>query len=212
MGQFIKAAACAGLMAAAPAAMAQDVRITTFKQSSTFSLNGESFTVFRNPDINAVISGDFARTSRPCPTDCIQPMVAATGVATLGELEVLAFLENTVTEGRGLLVDARAPEDYGTGAIPGSVNIPAITLSEGNRFRKDILRALGAVDMSDGSLDFTNAMDLTFYSGGTWSSDAPDAITQLITAGYPSSKLFYYRGGMQAWLSVGLSILLSPNG
>lgn len=212
MGQFIKAAACAGLMVVAPPVLAQDVRITTFKQSSTFSLNGESYTVFRNPDVNAVITGDFARTSRPCPTDCIQPMVAATGVATLGELEVLAFLETTVSDGRGLLVDARAPEDYATGAIPGSVNIPTLTLSETNRFRKDILRALGASDRSDGSLDFSNAMDLAFYSGGTWSADAPDAITQLIEAGYPASKLFYYRGGMQAWLSVGLSILLSPNG
>jgi len=212
MGQIIKSATVMCLCAmVATVAQAQDVRITTFKKSSTFSLNGEAFTVIRNPDVNAVITGDFARTSRPCPTDCIQPMVAATGVATLAELEVLAFLENTVTEGRGLLVDARTPENYSTGAIPGSVNIPTLTLSAENRFRADILRALGATDRADGTLDFTNAMDLTFYSGGSWSADAPRAITQMIEAGYPPSKLFYYRGGMQAWLSVGLSILLSPN-
>ncbi|SLN30170.1 rhodanese-like domain-containing protein [Pseudooctadecabacter jejudonensis] len=212
MGHTAVAAITAVLLAWSTAAVAQDVRITTFKGSSTFTLNGETFTVIRNPDTSAVITGDFARTSRACPPDCLQPMVAATGVATLGELEVLAFLETAVTEGRGLLIDARASDDYATGAIPGSVNIPAITLSAENRFRKDILRALGAVDINDETMTFDGAMDLTFYGGGAWSSDAPDAISYLIEAGYPPSKLRFYRGGLQAWLSVGLSILLSPNG
>lgn len=50
-------------------------------------------------------------------------------------------------------------------------------------------------------------MALTFYSGGVWSSDAPAAIGHLLTAGYPPEKLFYYRGGMQAWLHIGLSTI-----
>jgi hypothetical protein len=56
-----------------------------------------------------------------------------------------------------------------------------------NRFRDDILRALGAVAQVDGSLDFTNALALTLYSGGVWSNDAPNAVRHLMAAGYPAN-------------------------
>jgi hypothetical protein len=96
------------------------------------------------------LQGEFARTSRACPLDCIQPMHIADGITTLGDLELLDFLAN--------------------------------------RFRDDILRALGAVAQVDGSLDFTNALALTLYSGGVWSNDAPNAIRHLMAAGYPANS------------------------
>jgi hypothetical protein len=71
--------------------------------------------------------------------------------------------------------------------------------------------ALGAVAQIDGSLDFTNAIALALYSGGVWSNDAPNAIGHLLAAGHPANKLFYYRGGMQAWAHVGLTILQPQN-
>jgi hypothetical protein len=77
-------------------------------------------------------------------------MHIADGITTLGDLELLDFLEN--------------------------------------RFRDDILRALGAVAQFDGSLDFTNALALTRYSGGVWSNDAPNAIRHLMAAGYPANR------------------------
>jgi hypothetical protein len=43
-------------------------------------------------------------------------------------------------------------------------------------------------------------------SGGPWSANAPDAIDHLIAAGYPTEKLFYYQGSMQAWAHAGLTI------
>lgn len=188
-------------------ALAQDVRITTFKSDSTFTLNGRTFTVSRNPDTTATLQADFARTSRACPPDCLQPQVIADGVATLGELEVLTFLEDRVTDGTGLLLDARMPEDFAANHIPGAVNVPVSTLGPENRFRTDILHALGAVSNADGTMNFTDAMALTFYSGGVWSNDAPAAINHLLSFGYPTDKLFYYRGGMQAWLHVGLTAI-----
>lgn len=200
--------ACAALIASSVLpALAQDVRITTFKSDSTFSLNGQTFTVSRNPDITATLQGEFARTSRACPPNCLQPLVAADGVTTLGELELLVFLEDRVTAGTALVLDARAPESFAANHIPGAVNVPASTLGPDNRFRTDILLALGAVTGAGDTLDFTNAMDLTFYSGGIWSPDATTAINHLLLAGYPSNKLFYYRGGMQAWLHVGLTAI-----
>ena len=65
--------------------------------------------------------------------------------------------------------------------------------------------ALGAKKGRDGGLDFTNAKELMLYCNGLWCGQSPRAIRNLLAAGYPAEKLFYYRGGMQAWLSVGLT-------
>lgn len=203
-------ALAAGLTLTLTAASAQDVRITTFKDDATFTLNGQTQTITRNQNTAATLQGEFARTSRACPPDCLQPMVIAAGVATSGELEVLSFLENDVTNRRGLLLDTRTPERFSTGSIPGAVNVPFMTLTSDNRYRNDILRALGAVD-GQGGLDFTNAMSLTLFGGGPWSGAAPEAVENLLEAGYPPEKLFYYRGGMQAWLHAGLTVQNTQN-
>lgn len=189
------------------AALAQDVRITTFRDDSTFTLNGRTFTVARNPDTTATVPDDYALTSRACPPNCVQPMVAADGVATIAELEVLDFLEDVVTGGGGLLIDTRATAAFGADTIPGAVNVPQVTLEAENRYRADILRALGAVDTADGGLDFTNALSLVLFAGGPWSPDATQSVKLLVDAGYPADKLSFYRGGMQAWVQLGLTTL-----
>lgn len=209
MIRTIATATC--ILAAGTMAQAQDVRITTFKSESTFSLNGITFTVTRDQNTNAVLEGEFTRTSRACPPHCLQPISLGSGVETFGELEVMSYLETSVSDGIGLLVDARSPQEFAISAIPGSVNVPFITLAAENRFRPDILRALGAVDVAGGAMDFSGAMDLAVYSGGVWSNDAPMAIQNLIEAGYPAEKIHYYRGGMQAWTHVGLSTISSAN-
>ena len=209
MIKSITMAAC--FLATVSAVQAQDVRITTFKTESTFSLNGTTFSITRDQNPNAVLEGEFARTSRACPPNCLQPMVIADGVKTLGELEVLRFLETTTTDGRGLLVDVRSPQDFANAAIPGAVNVPVVTLMPENRFRPDIFRALGATPLEGDAIDFSDAMELAFYSGGVWSAEASTAIRNLLDAGYPSEKLYFYRGGMQAWVHVGLSTTSSSN-
>lgn len=186
--------------------MAQDVRISTFMPDVTFTLNDQPVTIQRSQDTAATLQGDFTLTSRPCPPACIQPMIAAPGVATVGELEVIGFLESVVSNTQGLLLDVRAPAEFSSGSVPGAVNVPGQTLAPENRFRDDILRALGAVDAAGGGLDFSGAMTLTLFSGGVWSPDAPNAIKNLIAAGYPANKLLYFRGGMQAWVHVGLTV------
>lgn len=194
-------------------AFAQDVRITTFKDESVFTLNGRTFTITRDQDTAATLTGDFALTSRACPPNCLQPMSIADGVTTIGELELMTFLENDVTERRGLLLDSRGPAVFAQGSIPGAVNVPFMTLASENQYRGDILQALGAVPNSDGSLDFSTAMTLTLFSGGVWSADAANGIANLLAAGYPPEKLFYYRGGLQAWMHVGLTVQFpSPPG
>lgn len=200
---------CAMLLGTAAAA--QDVRITTFKEDSTFTLNGRAFTVTRNQDTSNLLTGEFALTSRACPPNCLQPMIAADGVSTYGELEVLAFLETEVSDGNGLLLDTRVAADFAGGSILGAVNVPFATLDPENQYRADILQALGAVPTQNGAFDFSDAMLLTLFSGGVWSADARKAITNLLAAGYPPENLFYYRGGLQAWIHVGLTVQQPQN-
>lgn len=183
---------------------AQEVGISRNMASVTIVVNGQTHTISRIQDPAHQVTGDAALTSRPCPPDCVTPIMAGPGVATVGELEVIAFLSGDVSEGRGLLLDTRDPVDFGGGAVPGAVNVPMVTLDPANPYRRDILIALGAVPVGDG-LDFAEAFDLMLMSGGNWSNDSVQALRHLLDAGYPPSKLFYYRGGLQAWQMLGLS-------
>lgn len=56
---------------------AQSVNITADKATSTFTVGERNFEITRTQDVNATLQGDFAKTSRPCPEFCIQPMVVA---------------------------------------------------------------------------------------------------------------------------------------
>lgn len=190
-------------------ASAQTVKITEDKASVSFSLNGQSFTIERNQDENATLEGEFTKTSRACPPFCIQPATAADGVETFGELEILDFLEENVAQGTGLLVDARLPEFYVKGTIPGALNIPFSALSADNPYLTDILKALGAQD-AGGTLDFSGAYTLALFCNGPWCGQSPKAIHELLDAGYPAERIKYYRGGMQDWLGLGLTTVV-PN-
>ncbi len=185
---------------------AEEVRIAPEKVESSFTLNGRTFTIGRIQDQDHFLTDYFARTSRPCPPFCIQPMGVAEGVATIGELELIGFLEEVAAAEHGLLIDSRLPEWFARGAIPGAVNVPFSTLDPENPYRDDILRALGATGPS-GALDFSGALELTLYSNGAWSGQAPAAIRHLIASGYPPEKLRYYRGGVQAWAQLGLTLV-----
>ncbi len=196
-------------LAFASAASAQTVKISEDIASVSFSLNGQTFTIDRNQDPEATLDAEFTKTSRACPPFCIQPIAAADGVETFGELEILSFLESEVTAGTGLLVDARLPEFYVKGTIPGALNIPFSALSADNPYLTDILKALGAKD-AGGNLDFSGTYKLALFCNGPWCGQSPKAIAELLDAGYPADHIKYYRGGMQNWLALGLSTIV-PN-
>jgi rhodanese-related sulfurtransferase len=57
-----------------------------------------------------------------------------------------------------------------------------------------------------GSLwNFENAKTLVLYCNGPWCGQSPTNIKQLLSMGYPSYKLKWYRGGMQDWKVLGLT-------
>jgi rhodanese-related sulfurtransferase len=45
------------------------------------------------------------------------------------------------------------------------------------------------------------------YCNGPWCGQSPTAIKRLLRAGYPASRIKYYRGGMQSWESFGLTVV-----
>ena len=197
-------AACVDVLA--PPANAKDVKITQDLEVAEIEINGTTIAIERIQDLDNRLDNDFAKTSRKCPPFCIQPMKAAEGVETVGELEVIDFLKTEVASDSGLLVDARIPAWFEKGAIPGAVNIPFTLLSgDENPYMQDILAALGATKEGD-TWNFADAKKLLLYCNGPWCDQSPRAIQGLIDAGYPPAMLFYYRGGMQNWQLLGLTV------
>lgn len=190
----------AGAILAAPA-MAQDVPVT---RNANFTFNGQDLTISRANQVDAALVAQFSRVTEGCERPCLAPMIAAEGVETLAEVDVIDFLSGPVAGGQGLLIDARLPTERSLGFIAASVNIPAATVTEDNPYRNEILKALGAREF-DGALNFTDAMLLVVFDGGPSTSEAQSMITNLIDAGYPTDKIAYYRGGMQVWTTLGLS-------
>lgn len=186
-----------------------DVKITSDLPHVDVSHEGKTVRIQRIQDTSNKLANSFTKTSRPCPPFCVHPMEIAPGVKTVGELEVMDFLKNEVSANRGLLVDARMPDWYEKGTIPGSVNIPFTILSAGldNPHTGRILRLLGAGE-NQGTWDFSSARDLLLFCNGLWCDQSPRAIKNLIDLGYPSGKLFWYRSGMQSWQQLGLTTVI----
>ncbi|WP_316014167.1 rhodanese-like domain-containing protein [Roseobacter sp. HKCCA0434] len=195
-------------------AQAQDVFITQDMPWYEAEV-GDSFVMIeRNQDTEARIVDDFARTSRPCPPFCIQPFQVAEGVTTVGELELIAFIEEYVVPGNGLLIDSRLTDWFDGGTIPGAVNLPfnLFTPSNENPFLDPLLRQFGGQLRSNGTWDFAEARELMMFCNGPWCGQSPTAIRNLLELGYPAEKLRYYRGGMQNWLMLGLTVEVPATG
>ena len=165
---------------------------------------GTPITVKRIQDTSNKLVDDFAKTSRPCPPFCVHPMESAPGVITVGELDLLDFLNADVAQGSGLLIDARMPKFYNSETIPGSINIPFVLFTSS---ASDILPLLGAIGNNSGGWDFSDAKDLLLWCNGPWCDQSPRAIKALVKEGYPPEKLRYYRGGMQLWKIFGLTTI-----
>lgn len=147
----------------------------------------------RNQDLEATLQGDYAKTSRKCPPFCIQPMQAAPGVTTIGELELLDILQ----KGSMTVVDSRTIEWHLKGTIPGAVNVPYTEMAMR-------LNEFGCAKTGE-KWDCAKAEPVALFCNGPWCGQSPMAIKAMIREGYPAERIHYYRGGMQAWLMLGLT-------
>ncbi len=112
----------------------------------------------------------------------IQPIEAAPGVRTVGELEVIEHLQS----GRPA-VDTRRPEYREQARIPATVGIP----------HEEIGDRIEELDRDEVTVLLCN---------GPQCAATPDAIRELLDRGYPADRLRYYRGGLHDWMTLGLPI------
>jgi len=185
--------ALAAAIAAAPA-FGQGVNITPDTSSVTVETLSGPVEISRVQDTDHVVTGEWARTSRPCPDFCIQPMSPAEGVTTIGELELLAALQDPDVT----VVDSRTPDWYAGGTIPGAVNMPYTEMT-------DRLGELGC-ELDFEGWDCTNARQVALFCNGLWCGQSPEAIRRMIEEGFPADRISYYRGGMQSWRVLGLTV------
>ncbi len=184
---------------AAPAAAQEAVNIRPDIPTVTVQTPSGPVEIQRIQDNANEVTGEWARTSRPCPPFCIQPMTPAPGVTTIGELEMLDMLADE----EAIIVDSRTPDWFEGGTIPSAINIPYTQVV-------DRLGDLGCEIDFDG-WDCTEARPVALFCNGLWCGQSPSAIRNMISAGYPAERIFYYRGGMQSWRVLGLSVTGASN-
>ncbi|MDP3711311.1 MAG: rhodanese-like domain-containing protein [Mycobacteriales bacterium] len=110
----------------------------------------------------------------------LQPMEVAPGVRTVGELELLALQEQGAA-----LVDSRTVGSFGGRTLPGAINVP----------HDQVIAQQGELDRRGLSVLFCK---------GPQCPQSPDAIRQLLEAGFPATALAYYRGGLHDWVTLAL--------
>jgi len=211
------------LLLASPPGHAQDsgpgVNITAQLKQVEVTHNGKTVSIQRNQDKTHTIDPVYAKTSRGCPPFCIQPMHAAPGVETVGELEVLDYLERIHKGDKSVLVvDSRTPEWIARGTIPGSVNVPWSKINpnlavpfesgESKELESVMSETFGAAKKPEGGWDFSQAKTLVLFCNGMWCPQSMTNIQTLLKKGYPADKLKWYRGGMQDWEILGLTTVM----
>ena len=187
-----------------------DVNITSNLRYIDTLHNNKTFRIQRNQDSENVLPLEFSFTSRACPPYCVQPMQLSAGVETIGELELLEYLKRIGEKDEGILViDSREARWFEAGVIPGSTHMPWSMFHASKVKGADIARLLEKFDVirNQDIWDFNFAKTLVFYCNGPWCGQSPTSIRSLLTAGYPPSRIKWYRGGMQSWLQFGLTVV-----
>lgn len=186
------------------------VGITPSLKKFEGNVNGKAVSIMRNQDTKATVIPAFAKTSRPCPPFCIQPIKLAPGVETIGEVELIKYVHKMSDGDKSiLLVDSRTPDWVAKGTIPGAKNLPWTKLNPAKgadpiSIGEILTGEFGAKEI-EGLWDYSSAKTLVMFCNGMWCGQSPNNIKNLLRFGYPADKIKWYRGGMQNWENLGLS-------
>ena len=87
----------------------------------------------------------------------------------------------------GALVDTREPEYVLHGTLPGAV-------------------AIRHEDILDGLADLDPDGPVVLFCNGPQCTATPQAVAELLEAGWDPARLRYYRGGIHDWVTLGLPL------
>lgn len=124
----------------------------------------------------------------------LQPLIPEKGVHPMGELEVLDALNDPSF----MVVDMRTIEWRMKGTIPGSYHIPYTEITQR-------MEEFGCVE-DIGPWDCSKAKKIVAFCNGPACGQSPTAIRAMVREGFPPDKIYYYRGGMQSWTVMGLTV------
>lgn len=176
------------------------------EQASTITaitLTLKSLKVLHNNE-KVTIQREVKSKNLTCPPFCIEPMQIQ-DVVTVSEVEVLAFIDKLKEKKARLLIDVRKNSLYEEGTIPGAINLPLSMLADDSKYQTKVLMLLGA-KKKHSKWFFKQAQSLLIFGTSSITDNASSAIKKLLALGYPSDKLLYYRGGINAWKALGLTV------
>ncbi|GGD33020.1 hypothetical protein GCM10012288_03710 [Malaciobacter pacificus] len=138
----------------------------------------------------------------------ISKMKFSEKVETVGEVEVMEFLEKASENKNMLLIDSRTEDWFYHETIPGAINVPYRYLKK-SQFPEEFEESIAklGVKVINGKYDFSEAKELLMFCNGAWCGQSPESMKYLVEIGYPEEKMKWYRGGIQAWLSLGLPVV-----
>jgi len=140
----------------------------------------------------------------------VQPIILSKGIETIGEIELISYMKKAQKDDSIIIVDTRKPGWFSRLTIPGAINIPYTDFDDLEDAESN-LDDLGVTKDSNGKWDFTDAKTIIAFCNGYWCGQTPGMVLNskyaLTKIGYPASKIKYYRGGMQAWTSLGLTVV-----
>lgn len=180
------------------------VMITSNLFNLDIKYNDTTATIMRNQDKKNEIVPFYRKTAR----GTIQAMhpFKPHAVETLGETEIIDYIKQMSAGDESIIIiDSRTPAWVKrSGMIPSAVNIP-FTKFKDTAGTLEIMEEQLEVITGE-TFDFSHAKTLVMYCNGNWCGQSPTAIRKLLTMGYPAAKIKYYRGGMQSWTALGLTV------
>ncbi len=124
----------------------------------------------------------------------LQPLIPVPGVRPVAEIEVLHALNDPKT----MVIDMRDDDEPLETTIPNSYHIPFNEL-------EDRMDEMGCTRQSKRQWDCTQAPHIVAFCNGPVCPQSPAGIASMVRAGFPVSKISYYRGGMMDWEALGLT-------
>lgn len=138
-----------------------------------------------------------AKTACGEPKGFVQPLVPQPGVTPVNEIDVLHALNDAQT----MVIDMRDEDEPLDATIPNSYHIPYNEL-------EDRLDVLGCKQLPSKAWNCSQAVKIVAFCYGPMCVQSPTGIARIVRLGYPTSKIFYYRGGMLDWEGIGLTTVV----